>query len=155
SIAAAKQLYSSQSFPESEFYFEHAYEMLTRTSDTRKWDVGFKLIENRIHTGKLKEGLRLAHRLRRLLRKPEMHKHFYRACVLQFDVMRRLSDYTYLNSALRLLKSAHGLERAIRHQILHLAGSGYFWLGKPEEAEEYLKLVTSAGDRKEYVETVI
>lgn len=145
SIEAADQLYKSLSFPESRFYFQVALDLLRKSSDARRWDVGLKLVKNLIHTGHLIEGLQLIRKLRAALKRTQLNDFYYRACILQFDLMRRLSDYSYLRLALKLLKDKK-MSPNRHYQILHLVGSGYFWLGLPEQAEKYLTEVTIASD---------
>lgn len=154
SIEAADSLYKALSFPESRFYFQSAFDLLNKSSDARKWDIGLKLVKNLIHTGKLAEGLQLARKLRTVLKRRGLHDFYYQSCILQFDIMRRLSDYSYLRPALKLLKE--GMMSPKRQcQILHLVGSGYFWLGLPERAERYLADVTATNEKDMDPEAII
>ncbi|HEY4491486.1 MAG TPA: tetratricopeptide repeat protein, partial [Acidobacteriota bacterium] len=60
--------------------------------------------------------------------------------ILQFDAMRRISDYSYLPFALRLLNTTQKrVAGAGRLRLIHLAGSTLFWMGRPDKAEYFLR----------------
>ena len=143
SLNSANQLFSSLSFFEAAHYFEKAYELLKFSSDPRKWEAGLKLAEVLVHTGNLKDSLKLSMQIRARSRRLRLRETCDQACVLQFDVMRRVSDYTYLGSALKLLKRKPAPEPHTFFRLSHLIGSTYFWLGRADQAGNYLRRVIS------------
>ncbi|MCI0416837.1 DUF2791 family P-loop domain-containing protein [bacterium] len=148
SLQAADQLYRTFSFPESRRYYSYAYDSLKHTADSRKWDTALKLAENMMHTGEIQESIRLSKRIRNLARRAGLRSHYARASLLQFDAMRRISNYSYLPFSLRLTHSSNQRKDGFRSKLHHLIGSTYFWLGNLEKAEFHLrKALQQAGSK--------
>jgi class 3 adenylate cyclase/tetratricopeptide (TPR) repeat protein/archaellum biogenesis ATPase FlaH len=144
SLSASQNMLSSQSYPEASHYLEAAYHLTKNTNDKRKWDAALKFATALIHSGKTEKSFQISKELSNRAKRHKLWKIFFSASALQFDAMRRLSDYSYLNTALKLLDKHNSMDHQNRCKLLYLAGSAYFWLGKPDHAElalnEVLKL---------------
>ena len=138
SLEASDKLMRSQSFPEACHYLKVAYELSNRRADKRKWIAGLKYSEALIYSGKLQTAFEVSRALRKRARRLKLWKVFHAACAHEFDAMRRMKNYSYLPLSLKILQSK-SLDISTKVRISHLAGSAYFRLGRPNEAEYFLK----------------
>ncbi|MBN2384335.1 AAA family ATPase [bacterium] len=152
-ILAGDQLNQKLSFNECAHFYRNAYHLLEEKDDVRKWSIALSLARTLIVIGNLDESLKLVHSVKQLTSLSHNPELAIQADLIEYDTLHRKSDFSYVASALELLKLPQSRDKHIRHQILYFLGFAHHKKAEFDDAERYFQEIL-AEDRKQTYQDV-
>lgn len=138
-IIAAKQKWKKDLFLESYKLYESAYILLKYTSDPRKLKLEYSLSHTLYRLEKLETALTFAQKSRHHALQAGEQDLYFDSCILQYMIMEKLSLYTFIPAASRLLKRIPEGKTGFSAKIRYCLGLAYFRKGKLERSLTYLE----------------